>query len=163
MRTIALIVWQRQSLESSPRMTALVPAQRAIDTALFDWPSTAPVLLASRCNRCSALAFPANGSCMACGSVAVTVVPLPRCGTLWAWTIQRFMPKTPYHSSETEQTFKPFGVGYVELPGALRIETRLTENDPDKLRIGAAMELVFYTHRVDADGTEIINYAFAPV
>ena len=70
--------------------------------------------------------------------------------------------KTPYHSSETEATFRPYGVGYVELPGALRIETRLTENDPSKLRIGAEMQLTFYTHRTEPDGTDIINFAFAP-
>ena len=109
------------------------------------------------------MAFPANDSCMACGGVNVRVVPLPQRGKLWAWTIQRFMPKSPYRSSETEQSFKPYGVGYVELPGALRIETRLTESDPAKLRIGSEMKLVFYTHRTESDGTDIINYAFAPV
>jgi uncharacterized OB-fold protein len=137
--------------------------QRAIDTTLFDWPDPAPALRASRCSRCDALAFPANASCMACGSTDVAPLRLPTRGTLWAWTIQRFMPKTPYHSSETPATFKPFGVGYVELPGALRIETRLLENDPEKLRIGAEMQLAFYTHRTDPDGCEVINYAFQPV
>ena len=73
------------------------------------------------------------------------------------------MPKTPYHSDETTETFTPYGVGYVELPGALRVESRLTVNDPEKLQIGAEMELVFYTHRRDFDGTEVINYAFRPV
>jgi uncharacterized protein len=137
------------------------PAERAIDPILFQWPAATPTLQASQCSDCNAMAFPANGSCTACGGVNVKVVPLPRRGKLWAWTIQRFMPKEPYRSSETEQTFKPYGVGYVELPGALRIETRLTENDPARLRIGAEMELVFYTHRTEADGTAVINYAFA--
>jgi uncharacterized OB-fold protein len=82
---------------------------------------------------------------------------------LWAWTIQRFMPKEPYHSSETPETFRQYGVGYVELPGAVRVESRLTENDPAKLRIGQEMELVVYVHRTEADGTEIMNYAFKPV
>jgi len=70
------------------------------------------------------------------------------------------MPKSPYRSTETEATFKPFGIGYVELPGAARIETRLTESDPAKLRFGAEVELIIYTHRVEADGTQIMNYAF---
>lgn len=139
------------------------PLQRAIDPELFHWPAAAPALLASRCNECGAMAFPSNASCQACGGTEVSVQELPRRGTLWAWTIQRFMPKTPYRSSETDQTFKPFGVGYIELPGALRVESRLLENDPAKLRIGAEMELAFYTHRTEPDGTEIINYAFKPV
>lgn len=139
------------------------PTQRAIDPGLFHWPATEPVLRGSQCRNCASLVFPVNPSCMACGSTDVDTVDLPRRGKLWAWTIQRFMPKTPYRSSETEETFRPYGVGYVELPGALRIETRLTENDPTKLHIGSEMELVFYVHRTEADGTEVINYAFAPV
>jgi uncharacterized OB-fold protein len=93
----------------------------------------------------------------------VEIIELPRRGRLWTWTLQRFMPKAPYRSSETELTFEPFGLGYVELPGALRVESRLLENDPDRLSIGAEMELVLYTHRVEPDGTRILNYAFKPV
>lgn len=140
-----------------------ITSSKAIDESLFTWPASAPALRGSRCSQCGACAFPVNPSCIRCGSLEVEVVQLPRRGRLWAWTIQRFMPKTPYRSSETETTFRPFGVGYVELPGALRVETRLTENDPGKLRIGAEMELVIYTHRVDADGTAVMNYAFRPV
>jgi len=136
---------------------------KAIDETLFTWPAADPVLLGSRCGDCGNHAFPVSPSCPRCGSETVDVVALPRRGRLWAWTIQRFMPKEPYRSSETEATFKPFGMGYVELPGTLRIETRLTENDPGKLRIGAEMELVIYTHRVEPDGTAVMNYAFRPV
>jgi uncharacterized OB-fold protein len=93
----------------------------------------------------------------------VGVEELPRRGSLWAWTIQRFMPKPPYSSSETAETFEPFGVGFIEFPGMIRIESRLLENDPGKLTIGAPMELAFYVHRTDADGTQIVNYAFRPV
>jgi uncharacterized OB-fold protein len=143
-----------------------VPASsksRAIDPQLFNWPATRPVLLGSRCRACGFHAFPAASSCSRCGAAGSEVVELPRRGTLWAFTIQRFMPKTPYCSSETPQTFQPYGIGYVELPGALRIESRLTVNDPAKLHVGKAMELVFYVHRTEADGTEVINYAFSPV
>ena len=73
------------------------------------------------------------------------------------------MPKTPYLSSETAATFRPYGVGYVELPGALRVEARLTENDPARLNVGQEMELVVYVHRTDPDGTEVMNYAFSPL
>jgi len=136
---------------------------KAIDKSLFTWPAAHPVLLGSRCRECNSHAFPVNPSCTRCGNLEVDVVELPRRGKLWAWTIQRFMPKEPYRSSETEATFKPYGMGYVELPGALRIETRLTENDPKKLHIGADVELVIYTHRVEPDGTAVMNYAFRPV
>ena len=64
---------------------------------------------------------------------------LARRGTLWSWTIQRFRPKSPPYTGPEE--FEPYGVGYVELPGEVRVEARLTEADPDKLRIGMEMEL----------------------
>lgn len=137
--------------------------QRSIDPVLFDWPSTEPALLASCCHACEAMAFPAKTSCMACGSTSVFKRKLPVEGKLWTFTIQHFMPKSPYNSWETEETFQPFGVGYVELPGALRIETRIRLDAENPLTIGMAMALAFYPHRTDPDGTEIINYAFKPV
>ena len=94
-------------------MTHQVP----IAEGLFSWPSPNPALLASRCKQCGIAAFPAAESCMACSGQDVSVEELPRRGTLWTWTIQRFMPKSPYHSNETPETFRPYGVGYVELPG----------------------------------------------
>ena len=136
--------------------------RRPIAEGLFTWPSDNPALLGSRCQNCGAVAFPAQGSCIACSSTEVEVEELPSRGTLWTYTVQRFMPKTPYNSGETQETFKPYGVGYVELPGAIRVEGRLTENDPDKLEIGMEMEVVFDTYRTEDDGTEIVGFAFRP-
>jgi uncharacterized protein len=133
---------------------------RPIDDALFDWPATRPALKASRCKGCGHHAFPAMASCRHCGGSEVEQVSLPTEGTLWTWTVQRFLPKSPYRSSQDDATFEPFGVGYVELPGALRIEARLLENDPAKLRIGARVELTFYTQYVEPDGTDVVNFAF---
>ncbi|HET7202952.1 MAG TPA: OB-fold domain-containing protein [Steroidobacteraceae bacterium] len=136
---------------------------RAIDADLFDWPAAEPALKASLCVECGRHAFPRMSSCRSCGGTAVETVRLPRRGTLWTWTVQRFMPKAPYRSLETEATFAPFGLGYVELPGTLRIETRLTESDPARLRIGSPVELVIYPQFVDEDGTEVMGYAFRPL
>ncbi len=137
--------------------------QRPIAENLFTWPAAQPALLCSRCQDCGRAAFPIQGSCTACSSTDVAVEELPGRGTLWTWTVQRFMPKTPYKSGETQETFQPYGVGYVELPGGVRVEGRLTENDPDKLKIGMEMEVVFEPFRQDEDGTEVINFAFRPV
>jgi uncharacterized OB-fold protein len=137
--------------------------RRPIAEGLFTWPGESPQLLGSRCRSCGRASFPAQSSCPACCSTDVEIEALPREGTLWSWTIQRFMPKRPYHSGETQETFRPFGIGYVELPGAVRVEARLTENDPQRLRIGMPMELVFLPYRTEPDGTEIISFAFRPV
>ena len=137
--------------------------QIPIAEGLFTWPADKPALLASRCKQCGIAAFPVAESCMACSGQDVTVEELPSRGTLWTWTIQRFMPKTPYHSNETAETFQPYGVGYLELPGGVRVEGRLTENDPDKIQIGMTMDVVFDTWRTEENGDEIISFFFKPV
>ena len=62
---------------------------------------------------------------------------------------------------ETPETFKPYGVGLVQLGDEVRVEARLTESDPDKLQLGMDVELVVVPFRVDADGTEVLVHAFA--
>ena len=140
----------------------MMARQIPIAEGLFTWPAARPALLGSRCRDCGVAAFPAAGSCMACSGQNVDVEELPDRGTLWTWTVQRFMPKAPYHSNETPETFKPYGVGYVELPGGVRIEGRLTESDAAKLRIGMPMQVVFAPYRTEDDGTEVIGYFFQP-
>jgi uncharacterized OB-fold protein len=136
---------------------------RAVDALLFDWPASEPALKASRCLDCGALAFPAGTSCRRCGAWTVAQETLPRRGRLWTWTIQRFMPKTPYRTTENAASFTPYGVGYIELPGALCIESRLTESDPRKLRIGLEMELVIYPQWLEENGIAVMSFAFSPI
>ena len=64
---------------------------------------------------------------------------------------------------ETAETFKPYGVGLVQLDDEVRVEGRLTESDPARLRIGMEVELVIVPFRVDPDGTEVLTFAFAPI
>ena len=140
-------------------MTNRVP----IAEGLFTWPAQQPALLASRCRACGIASFPVAQSCMACSGQDVAVEELPGRGTLWTWTIQQFMPKSPYNSGETPETFRPYGVGYLELPGGVRVEGRLTENDPAKLHVGMEMEVVFDTWRTEANGDEVVSFFFKPV
>jgi uncharacterized OB-fold protein len=118
----------------------------------------APLLVGSRCRRCGVTAFPQQASCAACTSADVEERPLARQGTLWTWTVQCFAPKSPPYAGSADE-FEPYGVGYVELPGEVRVEARLTESDPERLRIGMPMELVV----VPAPGGEGLTYAFRPV
>ena len=129
-------------------------AAEPIAAGLFTWPAEEPQLIGSRCRDCSVVTFPAQPSCPACTSVAVEERLLGRTGTLYTWTVQGFRPKPPYAGPEE---FEPYGVGYVELPGEVRVEARLTTADPDRLRIGMLMELVI----VPFGGH--LTYAFAPV
>jgi uncharacterized OB-fold protein len=111
-------------------------------------------LVAATCSACGAVTFPRRERCPACGSHELAETPLPGRGTLWTWTTQGFEPKSPPYVAAGE--FTPFAVGYVEFPGYLRVEGRLTESDPDRLRIGMAMRVVAYDH------AGVSSYAFAP-
>lgn len=132
-----------------------------IAEGVFTWPSDHPQLLASRCQRCSELTFPQQSSCPACTAEATEEVALSRRGHLWTWTIQRFPPPPPF-TGDTEP-FVPYGVGYIELPEGIRVESRLTVNDPDALEIGMEMELVVAPFRTDEEGRDLLTFAFAPV
>ncbi len=136
---------------------------KPIAEGLFTWPSDSPRLLGSTCADCGRTEFPAKDSCPACGSENVNVQELPSRGTLWTFTVQRFLPKSPYNSGETMETFKPYGVGYLELPGAVRVEGRLTENDVDKLKIGMEMDVVFDVWNQDEEGNDLVTFFFKPV
>ena len=130
---------------------------------VFTWPSDEPQLIGGRCGQCSAVTFPAWPSCARCGSTEVEQHLLPRRGTLWTFTTQDFLPKEPYASGETNETFRPYGIGMVQLGDEVRVEGRLTESDPAKLEIGMELELVIIPFRTDDDGTVVMTYAFAPV
>ena len=122
-----------------------------------------PQLIGSRCAACAIVTFPAQDSCPRCASTDMAEHLLPRRGRLWAWTTQEFPPPSPPYTGPTGADFVPFGVGYVELPGEVRVEARLTESDPDALATGMEMELVLVPFRTDDDGDEVVTFAFRPV
>jgi uncharacterized OB-fold protein len=74
---------------------------------------------------------------------------------LWTWTTQGFEPKSPPYLPD-EGEFQPFAVGYVEFPGYLRVEGRLTEAEPQRLSIGMPMKVVALVRG------DRVTYAFAP-
>lgn len=94
-------------------------------------------------------------------------VLLPRRGTVIAWTTtQGFPPGAPY-VGPTGKDFVPFGMGLVQLglgdEAVIRVEGRLTENDPAKLEFGQEVELTMIPFATDTNGDEIITFAFKPV
>lgn len=140
------------------------PQQIPIAEGLFTWPAAAPRLIGGQCCQCSAVSFPLKSSCPRCCGQEVAPLELERRGTLWTWTVQEFAPKSPpYASGEAPGQFAPFGIGYVELPGQVRVEARLTVSDPQQLRIGMPMELAIVPLRREANGDEIMTFAFRPL
>lgn len=119
-------------------------------------------LMGSRCATCDEAYFPPTASCTACCSSELQSIELGGSGQLWSWTVQGFLPKSPYNSGETEADFSPYGVGYVEMPCGVKVESRLTCSDPTRLRIGMPMQLCLVQYGQRADGTPLHSYAFAP-
>jgi len=131
---------------------------------LFTWPSVSPRLLACRCRRCDAHSFPVQSGCARCGSVDLETIELSPSGRIWTWTSQDFLPKAPpYTGPETDKTFVPYFVGYVEVDDKLHIEARLVGFEDRIPEIGEEVSLVIIPFRTDEQGNEIVIPAFAPV
>ncbi|MFJ8111355.1 Zn-ribbon domain-containing OB-fold protein [Streptomyces sp. NPDC096132] len=94
----------------------------------------AHALRGSRCSRCEVAVYPSDTACPNCGGPAAPVV-LSATGTLWTWTVQRYAPKSPPYAAP-EEGFRPFVVGYVELPEGVRVLAVLDGARPEDVRIG---------------------------
>jgi uncharacterized OB-fold protein len=134
----------------------------AVADGIFNIVDGKPILLGSRCTNCDNHMFPRQQGCPRCMFDQQEDIELASTGTLWAWTIQAFPPKAPPYLGPVSEDFVPYGVGYVELPGQVRVEARLTVSDPDKLVIGMEMELVLEQLTVDEYGNDVVTYAFTP-
>ena len=144
-------------------MATSVADQVPIAEGLFTWPSNDPRLLGSKCQNCGVVTFPAQTSCPACSSFDTKEVELERRGTLWTYTLQCFLPnRPPYEGPETPETFKPFAVGYVELPDQTRVQTRIKTRDVERIHVGMEMELVVEKY-IERDGKDVVAYFFTPV
>ena len=84
-------------------------------------------------------------------------------GKLWSFTVQRFAPKRPYDGPSDNGSFQPYAVGYVELAGQLIVEARLDTLDFASLHIGMPMHFTLLPYRRNADGSEVLTYAFRPI
>ncbi len=115
-----------------------------------------PALLGSRCPACGAHHFPQQETCPYCAAEGPQPVELSGTGTLWAWTAVTAAP--PGYQGEV-----PYGFGIVELPEGIRVITRLSASDPAALSPGQTMELEIVPLHVDAEGNDVVTYAFAPV
>jgi uncharacterized OB-fold protein len=115
-----------------------------------------PVLLGTKCQSCGAHHFPRHDTCPYCSAEGPERVELSSLGVLWAWTAVTAPP--PGYMGDT-----PFGIGVVELPEGVRVITRLTVSNPALLSRGQAMELCVVPLHTDADGNDVVTFAFAPV
>ena len=113
-----------------------------------------PTLYAGRDRESGRLSYPPPAD-----DERYALEPLPREGTLWSWTVQRFRPKAPPYAGP--EAFEPYAVGYVALGDTLIVEGRLTGAPLDGYRID--MPMVLTTERFErADGVVQTTFAFTP-
>lgn len=94
--------------------------------------SSAAVLRGSRCSQCGTVAFPESTMCSKCVTPTADPLALSTEGVVWAYTIQRFPPKSPPYVPPAEG-FSPYAVGYVELPEGIKVEAILDCDHFDEL------------------------------
>ncbi|NWG54920.1 MAG: OB-fold domain-containing protein [Hydrogenophilaceae bacterium] len=131
----------------------------AIAPDLFDVTPGGPRLIGARRKADGKIVFPAPRGAEA---AHYDRIALSDRGTLWSFTVQRFRPKSPpYAGADDERTFKPYALGYIELPGEVIVESRIEIDDFSKLRIGMPMRLALKPF-AKAGGEEAETYVFEP-
>lgn len=110
-------------------------------------------LLGGRCPSCMRFNFPAQALCPYCASDGCETVPLGERGVVEVCTTVTNRPPG-YEGS------MPFGFGVVELPEGIRIISRIAH--PASAAPGAPAHLALDTLCTDAEGREVITYAFTP-
>lgn len=117
-----------------------------------------PVLEGSECTVCGTVGFPASTMCARCATPTAQPRPLSREGVVWAYTVQRFAPKSPPYVVPAEG-FSPYAVGWVELPDGVRVEAvlegpDLTELDRAPVRLVATVPVPRFAVITEPGGTE---------
>ena len=134
-------------------------AQAPIAEGLFEIVDGAPRLIGGVRRSDGKVVFPMPSGPEARNYEAKALSPE---GSLWSFTVQRFRPKTPpYAGDDDEKTFKPFALGYVELPGEVIVESRIETDDFAALRVGMPMRLTLTPFRKAAG--DVLSFAFQPV
>ena len=135
-------------------------AQRMVAPGLISGEGSSARLLGGKSHSDGEIVFP-----MPVGPEAerYASIELATEGSLWSFTIQHFRPKSPFDGEGDDANFKPYAVGYVELPGQIIVESRLDTDDFGSLQIGMPMRFTLLPYRRDPDGCEVLTYAFRPV
>lgn len=102
------------------------------------WEATARgEFLLQRCSRCGAHVFYPRYSCTDCGSPELEWRPARGTGTLYTYTVAR----RPTHPAFAGRV--PYVLAVVELDEGPHVTTELVDCDPDSVRIGMPVEVVF--------------------
>lgn len=117
-------------------------------------PSEPPCLIGSKCRNCQEVMFPQRAICLNCFRDNLEPCALSTRGKLFTFTVTYQGP---------EEFSPPYAAGYIDLPEGVRIYSLLTDWSPEKLKIGAEMELVIDKLKDGLNGDEVVGYKFRPV
>jgi hypothetical protein len=140
-------------------MQESLPVRHVLNEGLFAGPLDnleALRLAGTRCANCAEVSLGAGALCPNCGGDEVAVIPLGGEGKLWSYTIIRHSPPGDYHDRDS---FRPFGMGLIELPEGLRVLAPITA-DIETLAIG--MPLRFEAYARAAETGERVLFRFVP-
>ncbi|MDT5141191.1 MAG: uncharacterized protein QOI79_515 [Mycobacterium sp.] len=136
-----------------------------ITEGLFRVDGDRAVLFASRRRSSGAVKFPAERPELFDGDPDIQddieAIELSTAGTLYTYTTQEFPPPLPYKGNRSPEVFRPYVVGFVELPEGVLVETLVVDATAAELRIG--QPLVSTTTTLEtADGQSLLTFAFRP-
>jgi len=121
--------------------TLPAPAPVVLPEVKAFWDGTAEgKLLLAKCNECEQLIWYPRPFCPACASTSVSWVPASGRGTVYSFTVNR-------RGAADLPAYRDAGVyvlAYVELDEGPRIMTNIVECDPDSVRVGQKVEVVFH-------------------
>jgi uncharacterized OB-fold protein len=116
-----------------------------------------PRLVGGKCFSCGEVIFPKLEICPNCQEEKIEEITLSIRGKIYSYTVVMQRPR-PYYKGPV-----PYGLGFVELPEGVRIETLFANCDPGTLEIGDEVELIIDKLYDDDEGNELITYKFRPV
>jgi len=121
--------------------TLPAPAPVVLPEVKAFWDGTAEgKLLLAKCNECEQLIWYPRPFCPVCASTSVSWVPASGRGTVYSFTVNR-------RGVADLPAYRDAGVyvlAYVELDEGPRIMTNIVECDPDSVRVGQKVEVVFH-------------------
>jgi uncharacterized OB-fold protein len=105
------------------------------------WDATAEGrLVLPQCVECDTLVWYPRPFCPSCGSLKVSWVPASGRGTVYSFTVNR-------RGQADLPAYRDAGVyvlAYVELDEGPRVMTNIVDCDPDQVKIGQLVEVVFH-------------------
>jgi len=105
------------------------------------WDATAEGrLLLPKCQECAGLIWFPRPFCPQCGSLKIDWVQASGKGTIYSFTVNRRGAGDLVEYKDPV----PYVLAYVELEEGLRIMTNIVGCDPDSVKIGQAVEVVFH-------------------